>query len=140
MRPATLRLKLDQRKCTGALANTAKASCGVRDVVAHRRPCVTSTRAPPWHVAKAGADADAVVHRVYEASGTLGYDAGGERFGDMLELGVIDPVKVVRTALQNAVSIASLLLTTDCMIAIERNPRGSAESAAAGARMFGEEF
>lgn len=91
-------------------------------------------------VANAGADADAVVHRVCEASGTLGYDAGGERFGDMLELGVIDPVKVVRTALQNAVSIASLLLTTDCMIAIERSPYGSAENAAAGAGMFGEEF
>ncbi|WER50631.1 TCP-1/cpn60 chaperonin family protein [Cupriavidus sp. WKF15] len=91
-------------------------------------------------VANAGADADGVVHRVCEGSGTLGYDAGGERYGGMLELGVIDPVKVVRTALQNAISIASLLLTTDCMIALERAPYPSAEGAARGAGMFGEEY
>ncbi|MNL83664.1 60 kDa chaperonin [compost metagenome] len=59
----------------------------------------------------------------------------------MLELGVIDPVKVVRTALQNAVSIASLLLTTDCMIAIQRSPAGQGDAGMrTGSSMFGEEY
>lgn len=72
----------------------------------------------------AGADADAVVHQVSAGTGSMGYDAATERYGDMMELGVIDPVKVVRTALQNAVSIAALLLTTDCMIAVQRSHEG----------------
>lgn len=89
----------------------------------------------------AGADADAVVHKVCEGAGTLGYDAGNERFGDMLELGVIDPVKVVRTALHNAISIASLLLTTDCMIAVQRRAPDVADLNAQAARMgFGEDY
>lgn len=67
--------------------------------------------------ANAGADAQAVVHQVLAGAGSHGYDAASDRYGDMLELGVVDPVKVVRTALQNAVSIAALLLTTDCMVA-----------------------
>ena len=45
-----------------------------------------------------------------------GYDADKDTYGDMLEAGIIDPAKVVRTALQNAVSVASLLLTTSCLI------------------------
>lgn len=91
--------------------------------------------------ANAGADADAVVHQVCGGSGWHGYDAASERFGDMLELGVIDPVKVVRTALQNAISIASLLLTTDCMVAVQRHPSGTISSnARAGAPMFDEEY
>ncbi|AOZ04400.1 chaperonin GroL (plasmid) [Cupriavidus sp. USMAHM13] len=66
----------------------------------------------------AGADGQAVVHQVGSQDGAHGYDAGSDRFGDMFELGVVDPVNVVRTALLNAVSIASLLLTADCLIAI----------------------
>jgi len=54
---------------------------------------------------------------VSAAQGTWGYDAACGTFGDMMAAGIVDPLKVTRTALQNAVSIASLLLTTDCMIA-----------------------
>ncbi|MBP0637411.1 MULTISPECIES: chaperonin GroEL [unclassified Cupriavidus] len=91
--------------------------------------------------ANAGADADAVVHQVCAGAGTLGYDAGTERYGDMIELGVIDPVKVVRTALQNAVSVASLLLTTDCMIAIQRSPTSQGDAGTSlGSSMFGEDY
>jgi chaperonin GroEL len=65
----------------------------------------------------AGADGSAVVHAVAAASGAYGYDAAHGQYGDMIEAGIVDPVKVARTALQNAVSVASLLLTTDCMVA-----------------------
>ncbi|MBV8157203.1 MAG: hypothetical protein JO278_06080 [Dyella sp.] len=59
----------------------------------------------------------------------------------MLELGVVDPVKVVRTALQNAISIASLLLTTDCMVAVQRHPPGVGNgNARPGAGMFEEDY
>lgn len=81
----------------------------------------TALAAPMLQIAaNAGADAQAVVHQVLSGEGSHGYDAASDRYGDMLELGVVDPVKVVRTALQNAVSIAALLLTTDCMIADAR--------------------
>ncbi|WP_233856776.1 chaperonin GroEL [Paraburkholderia sp. HD33-4] len=72
----------------------------------------------------AGADAQAVVHAVAAADGAFGYDAARGEYGDMIGRGIVDPVKVARTALQNAISVASLLLTTDCMIvrpAAERN-------------------
>lgn len=65
----------------------------------------------------AGADAQAVVHAVDVATGPFGYDAATATYGDMIAAGIVDPVKVARSALQNAISVASLLLTTDCMIA-----------------------
>jgi chaperonin GroEL len=64
----------------------------------------------------AGDSADVVVSKVAEGSGNFGYNAATGEFGDMLEMGVIDPTKVTKTALVNAASIASLLLTTDCAI------------------------
>jgi len=65
----------------------------------------------------AGLDGAVVVNRVRQLKEkNEGYDADKDRYGDMLKFGVIDPAKVVRTALQNAASVASLLLTTDCMI------------------------
>ena len=64
----------------------------------------------------AGDSADVVVNKVQEDSGNFGYNAATGEYGDMLEMGVIDPTKVVKTALVNAASIAGLLLTTDCTI------------------------
>ena len=52
----------------------------------------------------------------YKATGTNGYNVRTGEYGDLLKAGVIDPAKVARTALQNAASIAGLLLTTDCMV------------------------
>ena len=63
-----------------------------------------------------GDSADVVVAKVAEGTGTFGYNAATHQFGDMLEMGVIDPTKVTKTALVNAASVASLLLTTDCAI------------------------
>jgi chaperonin GroEL len=68
-------------------------------------------------VANAGADPAVVVQRVLDGEGNFGYNAATGAYGDMVAMGVLDPRKVTRTALQNAASIASLILTTDCMIA-----------------------
>jgi len=53
---------------------------------------------------------------VLEGKGNFGYNAGNGEYGDMVAMGVLDPTKVTRVALQNAASIASLMLTTDCMV------------------------
>ncbi len=68
-------------------------------------------------VANAGEEASVVVNKVLEGTGNFGYNAANDTYGDMVEMGVLDPAKVTRSALQNAASIASLMLTTDCMIA-----------------------
>ncbi len=68
-------------------------------------------------VDNAGAEASVVVNKVVEGAGNFGYNAATDVYGDMVEMGVLDPTKVTRTALQNAASVASLMLTTDCMVA-----------------------
>jgi chaperonin GroEL len=65
----------------------------------------------------AGMDGSVVARNIRTNSGNYGYDANEERYGDMVEFGVIDPTKVVRSALENAVSVAGVLLTTECLIA-----------------------
>ncbi len=68
-------------------------------------------------VANAGAEASVVVNKVVEGTGNFGYNAANDTYGDMVEMGVLDPTKVTRSALQNAASVAGLMLTTDCMVA-----------------------
>jgi chaperonin GroEL len=68
-------------------------------------------------VDNAGEDAAVVLNRVKEGKGSFGYNAATGKFGDMLEEGILDPTKVTRLALQNAASVAGLLLTTEVMIA-----------------------
>jgi chaperonin GroEL len=68
-------------------------------------------------VTNAGEDAAVVLAKVKEGKGTFGYNAASGDYGDMLELGILDPTKVTRLALQNAASVAGLLLTTEVMIA-----------------------
>ena len=68
-------------------------------------------------VANAGGEPSVVVNKVLEGKGNYGYNAGSGEYGDMIEMGVLDPAKVTRSALQHAASIAGLMLTTDCMIA-----------------------
>ena len=68
-------------------------------------------------VANCGEEPSVVVNRVLEGKGNNGYNAASSEYGDMLDMGVVDPTKVTRTALQNAASIAGLMLTTDCMVA-----------------------
>jgi chaperonin GroEL len=68
-------------------------------------------------VENAGEDAAVILNRVKEGKGAFGYDAARGEFGDMLEAGILDPTKVTRLALQNAASVAGLLLTTEVMVA-----------------------
>jgi chaperonin GroEL len=68
-------------------------------------------------VANAGAEPSVVVNKVLEGKGNYGYNAATDAYGDMIEMGILDPTKVTRTALQNAASVAGLMLTTECMVA-----------------------
>jgi len=68
-------------------------------------------------VANAGDEPSVVVNKVMEGKGSFGYNAASSEYGDMLAMGVVDPTKVTRVALQNAASIAGLMLTTACMVA-----------------------
>jgi len=68
-------------------------------------------------VTNAGEDAAVVLAKVKEGKGTYGYNAASGGYGDMLEMGILDPTKVTRLALQNASSVAGLLLTTEVMVA-----------------------
>ncbi|QJY32368.1 chaperonin GroEL [Diaphorobacter sp. JS3050] len=68
-------------------------------------------------VANAGGEPSVVVNEVLNGKGNYGFNAANDTYGDMLEMGILDPTKVTRTALQNAASVASLLLTTEAMVA-----------------------
>ena len=67
-------------------------------------------------VANAGVEPSVVVSRVKQESGNFGYNAQTEEYGDMMDMGIIDPAKVVRVALQNAASVAGLMITTEAMV------------------------
>jgi chaperonin GroEL len=79
-------------------------------------------------VANAGDDAAVVLNRVRAGASNFGYNAANGEFGDMIELGILDPTKVTRLALQNAASVAGLFLTTEASIA--EAPRKESHSAA----------
>lgn len=68
-------------------------------------------------VANAGAEPSVVVDKVASGKANFGYNAATNEYGDMIEMGILDPTKVTRTALQNAASISGLMITTECMIA-----------------------
>ncbi|MGZ7174237.1 chaperonin GroEL [Burkholderia gladioli] len=82
-------------------------------------------------VSNAGEEASVVVAKVAEGSGNFGYNAASGEYGDLVESGVLDPTKVTRTALQNAASVAGLLLTTDATV--HEQPKPAAAGAPAGA-------
>ena len=81
-----------------------------------------------WIATNAGQEGSIVVQKVRDAKGDEGYNAASDKYENMVTAGVIDPVKVVRTALQNAASIASLLLTTEALVS--EIPEDKKESAA----------
>jgi chaperonin GroEL len=70
-----------------------------------------------WIAKNAGAEGSIVLDKVRSGKGAFGFNAAAEEYEDLLKAGIIDPTKVVRTALQNAASVASLLLTTEAMVA-----------------------
>jgi chaperonin GroEL len=79
------------------------------------------------------------VNKVAEGKGNFGYNAATHEYGDLVAMGVLDPTKVTRTALQNAASVASLMLTTDCMVAelVEDKPAGGGHPGAGMGGMGG---
>jgi chaperonin GroEL len=70
-----------------------------------------------WIAANAGSDGSVVLDKVKNSKGAYGFNAATEEFEDLVKSGIVDPTKVVRTALQNAASVAGLLITTEAMIA-----------------------
>jgi chaperonin GroEL len=80
----------------------------------------------------AGEEGSIVINRIREGKGNFGYNAQTGVYGDLLEQGVIDPAKVVRSALENAASVAGLMLTTECLIADRPKDKGQAPSAGMG--------
>ena len=68
-------------------------------------------------VANAGGEGSVVVNKIKESEGNMGYNARDDKYVDMMEAGIIDPTKVSRVALENAASIASMFLTTECVLA-----------------------
>ena len=84
-------------------------------------------------VANAGGEGAVVVNAVREGKGDFGYNARTEVFEDLHDAGVIDPTKVTRVALENAISISGMVLTTECVIADVEDPAEAAAAAAAAA-------
>ena len=80
----------------------------------------------------AGVDGSIVVQKVKESEGSFGFNAATEEYGDMLAFGIIDPTKVVRHALQNAASVASLMITTEAMIADKPEDKKAAPAGGPG--------
>jgi chaperonin GroEL len=103
---------LRAKQAVGALATgNVEQDAGIKLVLA-------AVEAPLREiVANAGGEPSVVVNEVLKGQGNFGFNAANDTYGDMLEMGILDPTKVTRTALQNAASVASLLLTTECMIA-----------------------
>jgi len=81
-------------------------------------------QAPLYFIAdNAGLDGSVIVNKVYEAKTGVGYDAYNDKYVDMVKAGILDPAKVTRSALQNAVSVASTLLTTESVVADIKEPQ-----------------
>jgi chaperonin GroEL len=111
-----------------AQATLAKIEAGLSD---DQRAGVAIVRraieAPLRRIAEnAGHEGSVVVERVRNEKGAYGFNAATEEYGDLIKAGVIDPTKVVRCALQNAASVAGLLLTTEAMIADKPEKKGAA--------------
>ena len=81
-------------------------------------------------VSNAGDEASVVVNKVGEGKDTFGYNAATGEYGDMIEMGILDPTKVTRSALQNAASVAGLMITTEAMVADQ--PQDESAAAAPG--------
>jgi chaperonin GroEL len=107
-------------RCRRALAVQGEPNIDIR---AGMRIVERALEEPLRQIVRNAAEEDSVVlERVIAGEGAFGFNAQSREYGDLLEMGVIDPAKVVRLALQNASSIASLLLTTDCLIATKPSP------------------
>ena len=83
-------------------------------------------------VSNAGGEPSVVLNKVAESDGNYGFNAATETYGDMVEMGILDPTKVTRTALQNAASVAGLIITTEAMVAEIPKEEAAAPAGAGG--------
>jgi chaperonin GroEL len=91
-----------------------------------------------WIATNAGQEGSVVIEKVRQLKGSNGYNAATEQYEDLMKAGIIDPTKVVRTALQNAASVAGLLLTTEAMVA--EKPKEEKPAAPGGMSHGGDDF
>jgi chaperonin GroEL len=91
-------------------------------------------------VTNAGIEGSVVVNKVKEGKGDFGFNARTEEYENLIAAGVIDPTKVTRIALENAASIAGMLLTTECVIAERPEPKSSAAPAGMPGGMGGMDY
>ena len=99
---------------------------------------VKALEAPLFYiVANAGLEGSVIINKVRESEDGVGFDAYNEEYVNMVKAGILDPVKVTRTALQNAASVASTLLTTESVVADIKDPAADAAAAAAAAGGMG---
>jgi chaperonin GroEL len=90
-------------------------------------------------VRNCGEEDSVVVNKVLSGEGNFGYNAANGTYGDMMEMGVLDPTKVTRTALQNAASVAGLMLTTECMVSeLPEDKKGGAPNMTPGMGGMGD--
>ncbi|HEB97226.1 MAG TPA: molecular chaperone GroEL, partial [Sedimenticola thiotaurini] len=83
-------------------------------------------------VSNAGGEPSVVLNRVAEGDGNFGFNAASGEYGDMVEMGILDPTKVTRSALQNAASVATLMITTEAMVAEEPKEETAAPAGMGG--------
>ena len=99
---------------------------------------VKALEAPLFYIAaNAGLEGSVIINKVRESDDSIGFDAYNEEYVEMVKSGIVDPVKVTRTALQNAASVASTLLTTESVVADIKDPSADAAAAAAAAGGMG---
>ena len=99
---------------------------------------VKALEAPLFYIAaNAGLEGSVIINKVRESEDGVGFDAYKEEYVNMVKAGILDPVKVTRTALQNAASVASTLLTTESVVADIKDPAADAAAAAAAAGGMG---
>ncbi len=122
-----------------AKAAVAKLSSDNLDIERGIKIVLAALEAPIRQIAtNAGVEGSVVVSKVLEKGDTFGFDAQNETYVDLIQAGIIDPTKVVRTALQDAASVAGLLVTTEAMVA--ELPRKEAAPAMPGGSMGGMDF
>jgi chaperonin GroEL len=101
------------------------------DIMAGIKIVLKALESPIRQIAEnSGVEGSIVVGKVLEKSGNYGFDAQNETYVDMVAAGIIDPTKVVRTALQDAASVAALLITTEAMVAEKPEPKGHSHGGA----------
>ncbi|WP_237154595.1 chaperonin GroEL [Oryzibacter oryziterrae] len=123
-----------------AKAAVAKLSSDNADIERGIKIVLAALEAPARQIAiNSGVEGSVVVGKVLELGDTMGFDAQNETYVDMIQAGIIDPTKVVRTALQDAASVAGLLITTEAMVA-ELPRKESAPSMPGGGGMGGMDF